>query len=264
MSANMTQWMARLAQIGLGLVLLGQAESGHAGTLSTSSTRVSLSAKASTAMLTLRNEGAEDLRLQISAFDWRQSPAGEMQLQPTRAVLFFPALMTIRPGQERKVRIGSTGGFGAVEKPYRIFIEELPGGSGEGVRMRTRIGLPVFVGGDGGASKADVDDVRIAGDVLHFRLRNRGAAHLPPGEIRVEAFGAETDAAFDEGVKSWYVLPGGERLFDVTLPPGVCSRIESVKVAGRFAAVALEQTTTEVRGATCGPDGGVADRRGGR
>ena len=255
MSANLTNLMARLGCVGLGLVLVGQAEPTLAGTFSTSLTRVSLSASAPSAVLKLRNEGSAVLRLQVSAFAWQQTASGEMQLTPTTDVVFFPALLTLGPGQERKVRIGTTAGFGSTEKPYRMFLDELPSNdpAPHGVRMRTRVSLPVFVGGASAAAKVEIDAVRLRGATLSFRLRNLGAAHLPPGELEVSAADAAGRIVATDRVKDWYVLPGGERIHEIVIPSDACTQIRRLAVAGRFASLTFEQTA-EATIVACAPD----------
>ena len=49
-----------------------------------------------------------------------------IELAPTQDVVFFPALLTLKPGEERRIRVGSTAAPGSIEKTYRIFVEELP------------------------------------------------------------------------------------------------------------------------------------------
>ena len=264
MSANVTNLMARLGCVGLGLVLMGQAEPTLAGTFSTSLTRVSLSASAPSAVLKLRNEGNAILRLQVSVFAWQQTASGEMQLAPTTDVVFFPALLTLGPGEERKIRIGTTAGFGSTEKPYRMFFDELPSHdpAPHGVRMRTRVSLPVFVGGASAAANVEIDDVRLHGATLTFRLRNLGAAHLPPGELEVSATNAAGRTVVTDRVKNWYVLPGGERLHEIVIPSDACLQIRRLAVAGRFASLTLEQTA-EATSVACGADQAQsADPRG--
>ena len=57
------------------------------------------------------------------------------------------------PGEQRNIRIGTAAPPGASEKTFRIFIEELPapaagssGGLPGQVTIRTRLGIPIFLG----------------------------------------------------------------------------------------------------------------------
>jgi fimbrial chaperone protein len=88
------------------------------------------------------------LQFQLSVFAWAQSPSGEMQLEPTEDIVFFPTLLTLKPNETRRVRVGSATTQEVREKTYRIFVEELPPAgtvAGSGVRVLTKMGIPIFV-----------------------------------------------------------------------------------------------------------------------
>src|SRR6187549_4182240 len=89
----------------LGLVL--QAENVAASAFKVTPVRVTFSGPSST-LLTLRNDSEESLRFQISAFAWSQDAQGGIQLGSTEDISFFPALLTLKPGEERKVRVATT------------------------------------------------------------------------------------------------------------------------------------------------------------
>ena len=89
-------------------------------------TQIFLAPRTTSALLTLRNESDETLRFQLTAFAWDQSAEGEIKLQPTEDIVFYPALLTLAPKESRNVRVGTATRFEAVEKTYRIFVEELP------------------------------------------------------------------------------------------------------------------------------------------
>ena len=74
-------------------------------------------------LLTLRNESNETLQFQLSVFAWTQSPLGQMELEPTEDVVFFPTLLTLKPKETRRVRVGSATPQDVREKTYRIFVE---------------------------------------------------------------------------------------------------------------------------------------------
>ena len=92
------------------MAIVGAPGVARAASFSVDPTLIQLSPRAPSTLLVVRNESTSAVRLQLSAFSWAQSVEGEMQLQPTEDIVFFPALFTLEPGQERKVRVGTTGG----------------------------------------------------------------------------------------------------------------------------------------------------------
>ena len=116
----------RLRAAGLALFLFLAALPAHAATFKISPIQIYLSAGKTTELLAVENQSSESVRLQVTAFGWNQSPRGDIELAPTEDVVFFPALLTLEPGKERKIRIGVSKPAGAVERTYRVFVEELP------------------------------------------------------------------------------------------------------------------------------------------
>src|SRR5688572_14556672 len=72
-----------------------------ATTFSVNPTRIHLSQRASSALLSLRNDSAQALRFELSVFSWSQSASGEMTLEPTEDIVFFPSLLALAPSEER-------------------------------------------------------------------------------------------------------------------------------------------------------------------
>jgi len=125
---------------------LGLASGAAATTYSVSPTRVVLTTAMRSQLVTIKNESDRPLRFQLSMMAWSQDPAGAMQLAPTEDVVYFPSLLTLEKGEERKVRVGTAVPAGSVERSYRLFIEELPPAerpdqSGV-VRILTRTSIP--------------------------------------------------------------------------------------------------------------------------
>lgn len=196
--------------------------------------QVQLSGKSST-LLTLANETNEPLRFQISAFAWKQSPTGEIQLEPTEDISFFPALLTLGGGQERKVRVGSNVVAGDVEKTYRIFFEELPAAErpdkkSSEVRILTKMGIPIFVQPAKPVAEARIEDVKVEAGALQFRIANSGNAHFSIQRLSINGTTAVGEQVLDRALDGWYVLAGGHRDYRVDLPAGVCPKLQSVKI----------------------------------
>lgn len=248
---------ARLVALLVGLAAC-QAGRLQAATFSVNPTQVFLSARAPSALVSLRNESREPLRFQLSVQGWDQRPDGEMTLTPTQDILFFPQLLTLAPGEERKVRLGLTSAArpAAVERTYRLFVEELPSSEpenqGAGVRMLTRMSLPVFVQPASATAKASLADVGAGGGHVTFTARNVGTAHFVPEAITLEGVGADGHPVFTQSVNGWYILAGGTRRFDVAVPAGECARVAFVRVSLRVGATTVTERL-ETPSGSCRP-----------
>ena len=199
--------------------------------------QVALSATATSTLLTLSNESSESLRFQVRVYAWNQSPNGEMELYPTEDIVLFPTLVTLAPGKDRKVRIGSATSFGSSEKAYRVFFEELPplegpreGATPSQVRILTKMGIPIFLQPAKPRSAGAIDGLSVDNGHLRFLVRNDGNVHFVLRAVRIKGVGAAGDAVFDREVEGWYVLPGGTRVYDLSIPAEVCSRVKGVMV----------------------------------
>ena len=214
---------------------LSQAEAGWAATFTVNPVQVFLSARARSAILTLRNTSDETLRFQLDVFAWDQNERGEMSLQPTRDIVFFPALLTLAPGEERNVRVGSTAPAGPVEKTYRLFIEELrpPAGAvlpaGQ-VRVLTKVGIPIFIDPVQPKSSAQVDGARLRDGQLSFEVRNTGTVHFVVQGVRLTGYDAGGQRVLEGALDGWYVLPGGVRRYELPLPPADCPKVRSLGI----------------------------------
>ncbi len=75
-------------------------------------TRVELSGRATSALVAVRNDGPAPIRLQLKTHAWAQTPDGQMTLSPTDDVVVFPTMVTLAPGEERKIRVAVTAAVG--------------------------------------------------------------------------------------------------------------------------------------------------------
>ena len=236
---------------------LGQAESGWAATFTVNPVQVFLSAKTRSVILTLRNVSDETLRFQLDVFAWDQDGRGEMALQPTRDIVFFPSLLTLAPGEERNVRVGTATPPGATEKTYRIFIEELrpPAGAvlpaGQ-VRVLTKVGIPIFIEPLKASAAARVDDARLQAGQLSFAVRNTGTVHFVVQSVRLTGYGPAGERVLDGAFEGWYVLPGGVRHYELALPAGDCPKVRSLGIEVQTTRATLSERVEAPAGA-CAP-----------
>jgi fimbrial chaperone protein len=224
-----------------------------AATFSVNPTQIFLAGRTTSSLLTLRNDSTEMLRFQLTAFAWNQSAAGEIELAATQDVVFFPALLTMKPGEERRIRVGSTVAPGAVEKTYRIFVEELPPAgetaAGSAVRVLTKMGIPIFVRPAKESATAALSDLGVRDGAVHFTVRNTGTVHFVPQAITVRGMGADGRAVFEQQLASWYVLSGGRRDFDVAVAAADCLRASSVVIEVGLGSSALKESLQTPGGA---------------
>src|SRR4030042_1339973 len=92
-------------------------------------------------VITIVNEAAEKLNVQMKAFEWTQNPDGKDQYTETNDIIFFPRIMSLEKSEEKILRAGIKIPATTREKTYRLFIEEIPEPKkGEGVNVQT-VGL---------------------------------------------------------------------------------------------------------------------------
>ena len=211
-----------------------------AATFSVDPVSVTLPKSNSSTSVAITNQSGQKLRLEITAFSWQESSAGEMQLKPTEDLIFFPRLLTLDPGETRRVRVGVTIPTGPVEKPFRLFMEELPSlesvvqPRGASVTIRMKVGIPVFVSADGApAIGGSVRDAVVRNGALSFDVLNTGNTHFSIQQVRVEGKNAAGAGVLSQQLSGWYLLAGGVRRFTIPLSKERCSSLHSLAVAVR-------------------------------
>lgn len=231
----------RLRAAGLAVSLLLASLPAAAATFKVSPIQIYLTAGKTTELLAVENQSTDTVRLQVTAFGWNQSPRGEIELTPTEDVVFFPALLTLEPGKERKIRIGVSKPAGAVERTYRVFVEELPplekpseAGNRSEVKVLTRFGVPIFVQPAKVTKSGEIENPKLESGAVTFRVRNTGNAAFSLISVRASGTGADGKQTFENQAAGWYVLAGGERDFEIVIPPADCRRTKAISVEARM------------------------------
>jgi fimbrial chaperone protein len=216
------------------MALASGAAPARAGEVQVNPVVVSLSPAARSAIVTVKNQGAEATRYELQARSWGQSPAGEMVLGPTDDLAVYPPVLSLGPGEERNVRIGAVTPSGPVEKTYRVFLQELaPPEKPEGtvqVRVVSRIGLPVFVAPARAVDRTLLLDLAARAGKVTFRLANEGTVHVRPSAVKVIARGADGKVVLEKDLPAWYVLAGGERLYEAEISREACPAVREIEV----------------------------------
>lgn len=229
-----------------------------AGGLEVVPVKVGLSRGAPNALVSLKNDSTDETRYQVELFAWGEHRDGTMDLSPSKDLVVFPGLFALKPGEQRNLRVGALPTlFAPVERTYRLFIQELPPEQRPlgvvGVRVLTRIGIPVFLTPVAPATaRSTLTDLSAAGGKLSFTLRNGGNVHLRPSAVKAVAQGSAGDVIADRSWDSWYVLAGGERVYEGPLPAENCKRVRVVAVEIALEKDSLKSSIATPRG-TCAP-----------
>ncbi len=249
---------AKLTSALLFALLVGLAARAEASAFTVNPIKITLSGKDKSALLSLQSQSGEELRFKVSVKAWSQSPQGEMQLADSKDIVVFPALLTLGPKEERKLRIGATVPPGAVEKTYRVFVEELPGlrapqtDAKSEVKVLTKMGIPIFIKPAKPQASGAVQDMAVAKGKLSFVVKNTGNVYFLIQSVKVKAVDGKGATTFEKSVEGWYLLAGGTRVWELDFPKEACAKSktltfdvqsEETKFSGRM----------EVSAAACGP-----------
>jgi fimbrial chaperone protein len=225
----------------------------RAATFSVDPIIISLPKGNSSTSVAITNQSTEKLRLQVTGFAWEQSPSGEMKLTPTDDLVFFPQLLQLDPGETRRVRIGVTADQGAVEKTFRVFMEELPSLQSvvapkqTSVTIRMKVGVPVFVSAAGNpVVTGTVRNATVRDNVLSFDVVNTGNTHFSIQQVRVVAKNSAGTDLFSRELTGWYLLAGGARHFSVPISKEGCNALHSLAVQVRTESITFSNSFDDV------------------
>ena len=227
-----------MAIAGLFVIGAGQAA---ASAFTVTPVRVFLGPNASSALLNVHNDSTEPIRFQITLRAWNQAADGDMQLSETNDLTFFPAMMELKPGEEKKVRVGSAFKAPvATERSYRIFFEELPPPqvaatsdakpAGAQVRVLTKMGVPIFVQPPTPIVKGALANVAAGNGTITFDVNNVGNSFFVVNGPTVTGLARTGSATFTKQQEGWYVLAGGTRHFKLDIPADACASTERIKI----------------------------------
>jgi fimbrial chaperone protein len=211
---------------------LAAAAPASAGPFQVTPVRLPLSATVKSGILTIKNQNKEPMRVQASGFAWSQAPDGAPVLTASTDLVFFPSMLSLKPGESRNIRVGSATGPGSVEKTYRVIVEELPPprrhGDDSAVRVPVKMSIPVFIQPAAPRPEPRFQAARIDDHRLTFALANAGSSHFMTRALEVLGHDSDGKQLFSQDLPAWYVLAGSNRQYAVDLPDAACgaARIE--------------------------------------
>lgn len=220
----MTPFPRRARPLPAALLLVTLAATGGgatAGSLGVSPTRIDLAPDQRAAVITLQNNAAEPVLVQVQTFAWPDR-AETAALEPTRELVAVPAVAELAPGKKQLIRVAARGaGRPDAESAYRLVITEVPPDQADGragVRFALRFSLPVFLTPPG---TAPVPVWSLEGPgARRLVLHNRGSAHVQVRRLRLFAPGrAEPVQVIEQPAHLSYVLPGRSQAWDMASGP---------------------------------------------
>ena len=177
-------------------------------------------------LLTIQNNSGETMRLQLSAFGWRDGANGEPVLSPTEDIIFFPELFSLSPGESRKRRVGSFVPAEQTEKTYRLYISQLKPletpvahmtSSGPQIRVLLNIGIPIYIEPVAPSFQGEMDKLAMSNGVLSFELKNSGNLHFTARKMVVQGLGSDGHTILSRAANGTRILTGDVR--EYKLPP---------------------------------------------
>ncbi len=211
-----------------------------AGAFMVTPTQVYISSANKTATVKVTNQGSEEVGLQLSAVEWGMDEAGANTFTPVKEIAFFPKITRVGPGQERTIRVGFMGEHAAVEKTYRIFIQEIPSAPDKmSLKVAIRLSVPVFIVPAEPAYAAEITAVSVKDGALHLSLENSGNMHVVVRNIKAEGKDSSGASMFTTEQGGWYVLPGMVRTYVVDLPADGCAGSKNIKITMNVDAAVL-------------------------
>lgn len=201
---------ARLLPI---LPLLLAAVPAAAQTIAVEPVVIQLAPGATTATLTVVNQGEREAAYQLRAFTWN-SEEGKDSLAPTDSVVASPPLGTIAPGGRQLVRLVLRTAPQSAETTYRIWLDQIPPPAEPGaVRIALRFSIPVFAEP---ATRVAPDLkwhlTREGGDT-YLVVQNDGSRHQTVRDLALTD--ADGKALATEGNVSPHVLAGASRRWHI-------------------------------------------------
>lgn len=207
--------------------------SAHAAGLAVSPVTVTLDPSNQTALIKVTNGSNESARYQLEMKTWNESTSGEMQLAPTTEVIFFPQLLTLEPGASHNIRVGVTSPPSAVERTYRLFIQELPKprppGAKNAVQVLTRVGIPIFVGAGGAAPRVEVSGLDLKKGTIQAVVANHGTGHARPASVTVSLLDGQGGQIFQKQWDGWYILANHVRDYSAQVPSDQCKKAVNLR-----------------------------------
>jgi fimbrial chaperone protein len=197
--------------------------------------RLELSASQRSGVITVRNDGKEKLAFQMQAMEWTQGDAGQDLYKETAELIFFPKVMSVLPGEEGVIRIGTKFPSVASERTYRLFIEELPVNAqqtdkGAHLNVLIRFGAPIFIKPRQPQDRLAIESVELAHAELSLLAHNTGNQNQIVEGISVKGEDGQGHGIYALTLSDRYLLAGTSKRYKTAIQKDVCDRMTRLSV----------------------------------
>lgn len=204
----------------------------RAGAFAVHPMRLELGGTTRSAALIVRNDDTVTLSFQVRGMEWSQDGSGADHYGDAPDLVYFPRLLVLEPGKEAVIRIGLRQVATAVEKTYRLFVEELPPPPSEArdegqarIRALVRFGAPVFVKPLQPFARIEIEQPGVQAGQIRWRMHNAGNRHQRFESLRLIGLDGQGSELFSNDPSVHYILAGKARDFQVPMPAAICSRV---------------------------------------
>jgi fimbrial chaperone protein len=199
-----------------------------AGSFQVNPIRVEMTKGATTAAITVRNDGEDAIVVQSSVVGWSQNNGQEVYA-PTTEALATPPIMTVPAGGEQIVRVGLRRAADAQhELTYRLYLQEVPPppkAGFTGLQVALRVGLPVFVAPVAPGVRRLEWSAQIGPEgAIVLTAQNTGNAHVQVTDFELRLPVAGEPVAHESSLA--YVLAGQRRQWTLSAP---ADRVKSAR-----------------------------------
>jgi fimbrial chaperone protein len=219
-----------------------------AGEFAVSPIRAELKSSALTETLTVTNYADMPLRVSAKLMEWTQDATGADVYKDSDDLVYFPRQLDIPAQGRRLIRLGARATGPAIERTYRLFIEEEPAAgsvAGAQVSFYFRFGVPVFLPPAAGRSEPDVTGIELTPGKVQVHVRNGGNRHF-----RLLKVALATDAGYAKETSGWYSLAGTTRTYSFDLPAADCQKAGKLRFTAEGEDVRLDKAF-DVEPAAC-------------
>jgi fimbrial chaperone protein len=208
---------AHLLICAVGLLSTFSTTTACAGTFSVTPVRVYMDSHERAAAITVTNEGADELVMQVDVFEWKQAPDGKDLLTLSEDMIMAPPILKMAPSSQQVIRLISMNDSAKDQQiTYRMIVREIPearkASADLQLQMAYAFSIPIFITPPGALAKVNCVLTRLAANTVKAVCENTGSATAHPVGLFINNSSLEKIASQDSG---GYILPGSQRSFDL-------------------------------------------------